>query len=109
MALGYEDFVFLLVIKHPTADVNLSFAGVAPDAFKSNYQDNVTMIVSQLSGVPKDLWNTTVQQQQLPQQQQPPQQQQQHPFTPHLEWSLVPVAAVVRCLHGLYLPDVQVR
>uniref|UniRef100_A0A383WPV4 Uncharacterized protein n=1 Tax=Tetradesmus obliquus TaxID=3088 RepID=A0A383WPV4_TETOB len=51
------------------------------------------------------------QQQQLLQQQQQPQQhqQQQHPFTPHLEWSLLPVAAITRCLHGMYTPDIQAR
>jgi exportin-5 len=42
------------------------------------------------------------------QQQQQLQQQQQHPFTPHLEWSLLPVAAIVRCLHGMYTADIQV-
>jgi hypothetical protein len=47
-----------------------------------------------------------MQQQQQSQQQQ--QQQQQHPFTPHLEWSLLPVAAITRCLHGMYTADVQV-
>lgn len=30
-----------------------------------------------------------------------------HPFTPHLEWSLLPLAKIVRCLHGLELPALQ--
>ncbi|KAF6261995.1 armadillo-type protein [Scenedesmus sp. NREL 46B-D3] len=44
-----------------------------------------------------------------PHQQQQQPQQQQHPFTPHLEWCLLPVAAITRCLHGMYTADIQAR
>lgn len=35
--------------------------------------------------------------------------QQAHPFAPHLGWSMVPLAAMIRCLHGLATADMQVR
>ena len=38
------------------------------------------------------------------QQGQQGQQQGQHPFAPHLEWSLTAICQVVRCLHGLQAP-----